>query len=239
MSRSRKRALTAESSSRWAGAITRTSEDQVRLAGQNLRGQQASLRARIRRIRARLAIPAGGTDGRVRGYATPAGRHAKALRLQVLQARLARVDRQLATGTVSVVRGGKALLRKRGNLAAAGLDEDRWRRQWESARLFLTADGEKDKAQGNETIRGHPDGGWLEIKLPAAGAPGEPAARPVPAVGPVAFAYRGDDVAAQAASGAVRYDISHDPARGRRYIDASWRTPRAPRRPWRTCGGTP
>ena len=38
----RKRALTAESSSRWAGAITRTSEDQVRLAEQNLRAGQAS-----------------------------------------------------------------------------------------------------------------------------------------------------------------------------------------------------
>ena len=102
----------------------------------------------------------------MRGYATPAERHAKALRLQVLQARLARVDRQLAAGTVSVVRGGRALLRKRGNLAAAGLDEDQWRRQWASARLFLTADGEKDKAWGNETIRWHPGQGWLEIKLP-------------------------------------------------------------------------
>jgi hypothetical protein len=46
----RKRALTAESSSRWAGAITRTSEDQVRLAGQNLRAERKSLQARIRRI---------------------------------------------------------------------------------------------------------------------------------------------------------------------------------------------
>jgi hypothetical protein len=101
------------------------------------------------------------------GTLPPAERHAKALRLKSLQARLARVDRQLAAGTVSVVRGGKALLRKRGNLAAAGLDEDRWRRQWESARLFLTADGEKDKAQGNETIRWHPDEGWLELKLAA------------------------------------------------------------------------
>ena len=45
----RKRALTAESSSRWAGAITRTTEDQVRLAEQNLRAEQASLRARVRR----------------------------------------------------------------------------------------------------------------------------------------------------------------------------------------------
>ena len=54
----RKRALTAESSSRWAGAITRTSEDQVRLAGQNLRAGKASLQAGIRRIEARLLVPA-------------------------------------------------------------------------------------------------------------------------------------------------------------------------------------
>ena len=162
----RKRALTAESSSRWAGAITRTSEDQVRLAGQNLRAERNSLQARIRRIQARLPVPAGGKAGRVRGYATPAERHAKAVRLQVLQARLARVERRLEAGTVSVVRGGKALLRKRGNLTEAGLTEARWRAEWESARLFLTADGEKDKAWGNETIRWNPDQGWLEIKLP-------------------------------------------------------------------------
>jgi hypothetical protein len=48
---------------------------------------------------------------------------------------------------------------------------------------------------------------------------------------PAGFCYRGDEVAAQAASGAVRYDISYDPARGRWYIDASWKaapTPPAP-----------
>ena len=142
----RKRALTAGSSSRWAGAITRTSEDQVRLAGQNLRAGRASLQARIGRIQARLAVPAGEKSGRIRGYPTAAERHAKAVRLRSLQARLARVERQLETGTVSVVRGGKALLRKRGSLAAAGLTQARWRQQWESARLFLTADGEAAKA---------------------------------------------------------------------------------------------
>ena len=114
----RKRALTAESSSRWAGAITRTSEDQWGLAGRNLRAERASLAARVRRIAARLAIPAGGKAGTTRGYATPAERHAKALRLRSLQARLARVERQLEAGTVSVTRGGKALLRKRGSLAS-------------------------------------------------------------------------------------------------------------------------
>jgi hypothetical protein len=73
----RKRALTADASSRWAGAITRTSEDQVGLAERNLRAGRASLRARARRIEERLAVPVGGRSGRVRGYATPAERHAK------------------------------------------------------------------------------------------------------------------------------------------------------------------
>jgi IS605 OrfB family transposase len=228
----RKKALTAQSSSRWAGAITRTSEDQVRLAGQNLRAERNTLQARIRRIEARLPVRAGGKAGRVRGYATPAERHAKARRLRVLQARLARVDRRLGAGTVSVVRGGKALLRKRNNLPAAGLTEDRWRREWESARLFLTADGEKDKPWGNETIRWHPGEGWLEIKLPAplARLANRPHGRYRLAAA-VEFSYRGTEVGAQAASGAVRYDISHDPARGRWYLDASWKAVAAPAPP--------
>jgi hypothetical protein len=227
----RKKALTAESSSRWAGAITRTSEDQVRLAGQNLRAERKTLQARIRRIEARLPVRAGGRAGRVRGYATPAERHAKAVRLQVLHARLARADRRLEAGRVSVVRGGKALLRKLGSLTEAGLTQV-WRREWESARLFLTADGEKDKEWGNETIRWNPDRGWLEIKLPVplAHLANRPRGRyRLPA--PVGFSYRGDEVAAQAASGAVRYDISYDPARGRWYLDASWKTAPAPPEP--------
>ncbi len=224
----RKRALTAESSSRWAGAITRTSEDQYRLAEQNLRAGQASLQARIRRIEARLAVPEGGRSGRTRGYATAAERHAKAIRLRSLKARLARADRRLAAGTVSVVRGGRALLRKRANLAAAGLDEDRWRAEWESARLFLTADGEKGKSLGNETIRWHPGESWLEIKLPAPLAHlANRAHRRYRLSCPVEFSYRRDEVAAQTAT-AVRYDISRAPASGRWYLDASWKTSPAP-----------
>jgi IS605 OrfB family transposase len=225
----RKRALTAESSSRWAGAITRTSEDQWSLAERNLRADRTSLQARPGRIEARLAVPTGGRDGRVRGYATPAERHAKAIRLQSLKARLAAVGRRLEAGAVPVVRGGKALLRKRGNLAAAGLTEAQWRGQWESARLFLTADGEKDKAWGNETIRWNPDEGWLEIKLPAPLAPlaNRPHGRYRLSC-PVEFSYRGDEVAAQAATGAILYDISHHPARDRWYLDASWKAAPVP-----------
>ena len=225
----RKRALTAESSSRWAGAITRTSEDQVRLAGQNLRAEASGLRSRIRRIQARLPVPAGGKAGRVRGYATAAERHAKMVRLQVLRGRLAGVERRMGTGPVRVVRGGKALLHKRGNLSAAGLTQAQWRAQWEAARLFLTADGEKDKAQGNETIRWNPGEGWLEIRLPAplADLANRPHSR-YRLAAPAGFSYRGSEVAAQAATGAVRYDISCDPVRGRWYLDASWKAAPAP-----------
>ena len=225
----RKKALTAESSSRWAGAITRTSEDQHRLAEQNLRAERASLQARIRRIEARLAVPAACRSGRVRGYATPAERHAKAIRLRALKARLTRAERHLEAGAVSVVRGGKALLRTRNSLAAAGLTEAGWRREWEAARLFLTADGEKDKAWGNETIRWHPGEGWLEIRLPAplAHLANRPHGRYRISC-PVEITYRGGEVAGQAASGAVRYDISWDPARGRWYLDASWKAAPAP-----------
>jgi IS605 OrfB family transposase len=225
----RKRTLTAESSSRWAGAITRVNEDQWGLAERNLRVEKASLAARIGRIEARLAAPAGGRAGRTRGYATPAERHAKALRLKSLRARLARAERQVTEGAVSVVRGGKALLRKRNNLTAAGLTEAAWRAEWEAARLFLTADGEQDKAWGNETIRWHPDEGWLEIKLPAplARLANRPHGRHRLNC-PVGFTYRRDEVAAQAASGAIRYDITCDPASGRWYVDASWRVAPAP-----------
>jgi hypothetical protein len=221
----RKRALTAESSSRWAGAITRTSEDQLRLAERNLRAERASLRVRVRRIEARLAVPAGGRSGWARGYATPAERHAKTIRLKTLRTRLARTDRKLDAGTVSVIRGGKELLRKRGNLAAAGLDEDQWRAQWEAARLFITADGEKDALMGNQTTRWNPDERWLEVKLPAplAHLANAPHGRYRLSC-PVAFAYRGDEVAAQAATGAIRYDVSCDPSSGRWYLDASWKT---------------
>jgi hypothetical protein len=222
----RKRALTAVSSSRWAGAITRTSEDTWQFADRNLRAERSSLQARVRRIEARTAVAAGTGRGRARGYATPAERHAKTIRLKALEGRLATVERRIAVGTVSVVRGGKDLLRKRLSLAAAGLTEDQWRRQWDAARLFLTADGEKDKAWGNETIRWNPEESWLEVKLPA---PLEHLAnRPHGRYRlscQVTFTYQGDKVAAQAATGAVRYDIGHDPQSGRWYLDASWKMP--------------
>ena len=224
----RKQELTAKSSSRWAGTLTRTSEDAYQLAYRNLLAERGSLVARIRRIEARLAVTAGTRAGRVAGYPTTAERHAKTIRIQALRTRLAAVEQQLGSGRVSVCRGGKAVLRTRHHLADAGLTETAWRERWAASRLFLTADGEKDKTWGNETIRWNPDQNWLEIKLPTplAHLANRPHGRYRLSCS-VQFPYRGGDVAAQAATGAIRYDISLDPARGRWYLDASWKRPPA------------
>jgi hypothetical protein len=78
--RERKRGLTALSSSRWAGSITRTSEDAYQLAERNLWAQRASLLARLRRIDSRLTVPCADKSGRVRGYPSQNERHQKTLR---------------------------------------------------------------------------------------------------------------------------------------------------------------
>jgi hypothetical protein len=225
----RKRKLTAASSSRWAGAITRTSQDQWQRGYRNLRDQRAGLRRAIRRLRVRLAAPVGGRAGRVRGYANAAERWEKQRRLDLLTARLARVEARLSQGRVSVVRGGRRLLHARQHLDAAGLTEPHWRRRWQAARWFLTADGDAGYPLGNGTMLVHPEEGWLELKLPAplrhlANGPHGHYRLSCP----VGFSYRTDQWAAQVASGAVRYDISYQPERDRWYLDASWTRPRRP-----------
>ena len=224
--RERKRGLTALCSSRWAGAITRTTDDAWRLAERNLISEARSLRARVGRLRRRLAVPCGQRRGRIPGYANPAERFEKQRRLQVLQTRLVEVEARLVEGRVSICRGGRKLARSRHQLGPAGENTAEWRRRWEAARWFITADGEADKAWGNETIRWHPDEGWLDVKLPAplAELANRPHGRYRLSVS-VSFPYRGDEVAAQAASGPVRYDIAVVPDRGRWYLDASWTTP--------------
>jgi hypothetical protein len=238
---SRKQALTAACSSRWAGAITRTSNDQWERAFKNLLDARGGLRRATNKLQRRLAVPVGERQGRTRGYPTRAERFQKQQRLQHLEARLAEVEERIALGRVSVCRGGRRLAKVRLALDpgpdrdAVALTEGEWRARWEAARLFLTADGEADKAWGNETIRVHPDEGWLKIRLPTllAHLSNTPGRAPTYRLScPVAFTHRRDEWAAQAASGAVRYDISLDPAKdageGRWYLAASWRLPARP-----------
>jgi hypothetical protein len=227
----RKRALTGQSSSRWAGSITRTSNGQWRRAHRNLLDRRAALRRASGVIRSRLTVPVGQTRGRGRGrgYATKAERYQKQRRLQHLQAELAEVEGRLATGQVSVCRGGRRLAKQRHTLKDAKLTEEQWRACWWAERLFLTADGEAAKRWGNQTIRVHPDEGWLELRLPTplahlSNTPGRAATYRLAC--PVVFTHRREEWAAQAATGAVRYDISYQPDRDRWYLAASWRLPR-------------
>jgi hypothetical protein len=240
----RKQVLTTASSSRWAGAITRTSNDQWQRAYDNLLDARAGLRRACRRIRSRLAVPVGERHQRVWGYASRAERFAKQCRLRHLEARLAAVERRLVSGRVSVCRGGRSLAKLRHTLndsspGSGGRQRTaysnrsprtlaEWRARWQAARLFLTADGEADKPLGNETIRVHPDAQWLELRLPTplahlSNTPGRAITYRLSC--PVAFSYRADEWTAQATSGAVRYDLFLDPARRRWYADASWRLP--------------
>jgi hypothetical protein len=227
--RERKRALTARASSRWAGAITRTSEDSWQLAWRNLLAERRSLQQRVGRIERRLALPVGAGRGKHRGYATQHEHFAKRQRLQILQARLTEIEQRIAEGRVSICRGGSRLAKTHHQLGAAGLSEAEWRARWETERLFTCADGEAGKVLGNLTIRWHPDEQWLELRLPKPleHLANQPHGRYRLST-PVTFSYRGDEVAAQTVNGAVRYDISFDTERGRWHLDASWRLAERP-----------
>lgn len=231
----RKRAVTAVSSSRWAGAITRAVEDQYQLGMRALAAEVADVGAAVAVLQSRCALrpgevaaadpnsvggPRRRSRSRVRGYASAGERFAKTRRLAILRDRLAAAQEALAAGHPAVTVGGKRLWRNRHHLDDAGMTERQWRDRWGAARLFLTADGESGKNFGNETIR--VDGsGQLRIKVPAALAATYGTHLQVAA--PVRFSHGGTEVAARITGNrAVRYDISFDAAKGRWYLDASW-----------------
>src|SRR5919197_4219608 len=136
----RKQALTAASSSRWAGAITRTSNDQWQRAYLNLLDTRTGRRGAIRRIQGRLAVAVGCRQGRVRGYASQAERFEKQRRLQHLNAQLIEIDRRLAECRVSVCRGGRRLakLRHAVDRDDMPLNQGEWQGGWEAEGRFLT-----------------------------------------------------------------------------------------------------
>ncbi|MFB7780505.1 hypothetical protein [Streptomyces bauhiniae] len=164
----RKRGLTAESSSRWAGAITKATNDQWALARRGQLAHVRALEAEVRTVARRLALPlrAAGDKRAAGGYRSRREWFAKSRRLRVLEDRLRSARADGRAGVVHVVRGGRRLLHSRQHLAAAGLTEQRWRERWEARRRFLQADGETGKRFGNETVRVTPDG-EVSIRLPA------------------------------------------------------------------------
>ncbi|MEV5932201.1 IS200/IS605 family accessory protein TnpB-related protein [Streptomyces sp. NPDC052079] len=224
----RKRDLTAESSSRWAGSITRATHDQWALARRGQAAHVQSLEAGITTIRHRLSLPVGqkGTKRTPGGYRCAHEWFNKARRLHVLEDRLDQVRADREAGRVHVVRGGKRLLATRDNLDTAQLTEAEWRERWEAGRWFLQADGESGKRFGNETIRITPQG-EVSIRLPAplAHLANAKHGRYVLAA-KVRFPHRGQEWADRVeANRAVAYRIHYDTGRGRWYVDASWQIP--------------
>ncbi|WP_284579601.1 transposase [Streptomyces sp. 2P-4] len=224
----RKQGLTAASSSRWAGSITKASHDQWALSRRGQLAYIQGLEAGVRTLMHRLSQPLGekGTKRAPGGYQSHHEWFVKSRRLAVLEHRLdvARAERE--AGIVHVVRGGRRLLNTRHNLAAAGLTEEQWRQRWEAERWFLAADGESGKRFGNETLRVSPDG-EVSIKLPAplAHLANTKHGRYVLA-SKVAFAHRGAEWADRIeANRAVAYRIHYDVGRGRWYLTASWQKP--------------
>src|SRR5664280_63909 len=216
----RKKYLTAQSSSRWAGSITRATQDQYDLAVRALAAERAMLVAATGKLSARVAAPAGGRAGKIAGYRSQGERHGKTRRLAQLTSRLGVVDTTLASGRPSVVPGGRRLWRTRNNLAQANLSVQAWECLWAHRRMFLSADGESGKRFGNETIRVDHTG-HLSIKVPGA-LVGKLGARLSLAV-PVEFHHRQQAWADRvAANRCVAYRISFDPDRGRWYLHASW-----------------
>ncbi|MFF2080084.1 IS200/IS605 family accessory protein TnpB-related protein [Kitasatospora sp. NPDC058162] len=224
----RKRDLTAVSSSRWAGSITKATHDQWALSRRGQAAHLDSLGAGIRMLRHRLSLPVGerGTERAPSGYRSRQEWFVKSRRLAALEEQCAQVAADREAGRVRVVRGGRKLLNTRHHLTAADLTEARWRELWEASRWFLAADGESGKRFGNETIRVTPQG-EVSLKLPAplADLANARSGRYVLAA-KVSFPHRGTEWADRIEDNrAVAYRIHLDVDRGRWYLDASWTRP--------------
>lgn len=242
----RKRALTKDCSSRWAGWVTKSSNDAYATARRNQRRALNDKTQAAAAVAKKLALPItstaerkeavraerqlAGAEGRKPkhldfGYRSGNEHAMKRRRLGVLQAQCARLERELAAGTVHVTRGGKQLQRNRLHLDEAGLTEEQWRARWDAARRSFGANGEAQKAFGNETIRLSPDG-TLEVDLPVQLAHlANVTARGTTRYrlsAPVTFSYRRDEWLAQVeANRAVAYDVVFS-ENGRVYLDASF-----------------
>ena len=228
----RERALTPRCSSRWAGAITRITDDMWERELLNLEDLEFWDRRELAVLDRRLALPVGKGKKKKRGYATRSERYQKQRRRQKLAARLSDTEKCLTEGRLSVVAGGKRLARMRHNLEEAGISLEEWRYQWDAKRMFIAADGEAGKAWGNETIRVAPhrnDEHTVTIRLPSplshlSNTPGR--APTYRLSNPIRWHHLAGEWETQAsADRAVGYAIGFDADRERWYITASWSQP--------------
>jgi IS605 OrfB family transposase len=245
----RKRALSCECSSRWAGSITSWNNAVWELAWANQTRHLSQVRAAINTTKAKLARPIlSGPERRQQihnerqaalaearrarrleaGYRSRAEHAVKRQRLRHLE----EVERQLAAnreaGRVSIVRGGRRLAKNRFHLAKMELTEQSWVQRWQASRWFLYARGETGTPFGNSTIRITPDGIVLiHLPKPLAHLANAPRDR-YQLAARATFHYRGDEWTNQVVNRrAVAYMISLDPDRQRWYLSVSF-TPAPP-----------
>ncbi len=230
----RKKALTAQSSARWASAIIAANDAQHRLARDVQYRQIIGLQAAIAAIDKRLAQPTGDTlTSRQRtarrkaklpkGYATQAERFQKQRRLQALRAELGRLTADRDDRAVHVVEGGRRLAKIRHNLDAAHLTLPEWREGWDCSRYRIEALGSGDERFGNLTITVTPDG-EVSLRLPK---PLEHLANAkygrYVLSGSASFAYRADEWRVRITGGkSVSYTIVRKRGRNGRYLIAAW-----------------
>ena len=230
----RKKALTAESSARWANAIIAANDGQYRLSRDAQQRHIVGLRAAIATLEKRLAQPANDTltpeqrkahkNTRLpKGYQSQAERFAKQRRLQVLRAGLARAAADRDSRRVHVVEGGKRLAKTRHHLEVADLTLLEWRQRWNCARYRIEAKGSGDEPFGNLTITVTP-AGEVSLRLP------KPLERLANAKhsryilsGTALFSYRADEWLARITGGkSMAYTISRKPGRAGCYLTAAW-----------------
>jgi IS605 OrfB family transposase len=235
----RKRALTAESTARWANAIIAGNDAQYQLTLDAQHRHIIGLRAAIATIEKRLAEPTGDTltveqcrerkrAKLLKGYATQAERFAKQRRLQMLRAKLTRATTDWGNKRVHVTEGGKRLAKTRHNLDSAELTLSGWREKWQCARDRIEATGSGDEPFGNLTITVTPEG-EVSLRLPK---PLEHLANAAHGryilSGKAVFAYRADEWLARiTGGGSVAYGITRRRGRGCRHLTAAWGTPPA------------
>lgn len=236
----RKKALTAQSSARWANAIIAGNDDQYRLARDAQNRHIIELRTAIATLEKRLAAPTTDTltvsERKARrkakepkGYASQAERFHKQRRLQHVRGELARAEKDRAAHRVHVVEGGKRLAATRHHLDKAGLTVDGWRDRWDASRWRIAANGSPDEPFGNLTIT-VTDGGQVSVRLPKpleylANAP---RGRYILS-GRAVFAHRCEEWAQRIrGANSVSYSITRQPGRAGRYLTASWAIPSVP-----------
>jgi IS605 OrfB family transposase len=234
----RKKGLTAQSTARWANAITRSNDAQYQLERRNQARRIAELRDMIAVIEARLKAPTLDMKPReercrrraktMKGYLTQAERYSKQQRLQFLKAKLASLTAPYDGKDVSVVAGGRRLAGARHNLDAAGLTAAGWRERWSCARWLVEANGSSDEPFGNLTITVAPDG-ETSIRLPgplehlANRGTGRLEKGRYFLTGRAVFPYRGSEWLDRVTGGLpVSYAFTRKLGRAGVYLTASW-----------------